>query len=479
MCFNLDIRGMHIALFLLIRISGKVYFISHWVLMNVVMCLGTLACGCRDTTEWLSGRASCLSTWLWAICVTLLQHNAVTTITTCCTIHSEVVLQSAIVMQPVHSQVVLQYLCVHLCPPCNICLVATHLLLPGHIAIPLCLPLSALQHLFGCNLSTRHASLQHSSYCCNLSLTCSVATLLIPTCISALHVSLQCSKICIPMPNATFIQRYVYIVLIWRQATCGMYLLGVHKCWMCVWCWACVNGCWACVRGAGHVCVVLGRVGALPRQAMLSLSLLCCGHVTIIIIVMALWQWPQVSCCCCCCCGVTMWPSSLLLWHCGSGHRHHVIVVVALVWPCHHHCRCHHCGVAMLPSPLSSWCCGSGHRRHIIVVAVAWPCCCHHCSMVMSSSSVVLWWDSDGGGLTVVVSVHCHHCCHHLSSLWHWPQALLSRTKHVWYSEHGMYCWFEIILERAMSVTHVAVIPHMRTHSDEEEFPKKWLSWRE
>ena len=49
----------------------------------------------------------------------------------------------------------------------------------------------------------------------------------------------------------------------------------------------------------------------------------------------------------------------------------------------------------------------------------------------------------------------------------------LSCTKRVWYSEHGMYCQFEIILERAMSATHVAVIPHMRTHSDEEEFLKK------
>ena len=44
----------------------------------------------------------------------------------------------------------------------------------------------------------------------------------------------------------------------------------------------------------------------------------------------------------------------------------------------------------------------------------------------------------------------------------------LSRTKHVWYSEHGMYCRFEIILERAMSATHIAVISRMRR-----------LSWRE
>ena len=59
-----------------------------------------------------------------------------------------------------------------------------------------------------------------------------------------------------------------------------------------------------------------------------------------------------------------------------------------------------------------------------------------------------------------------------MGSLARFPQAL-SHTKHVWYSEHGMYCRFEIILERAMSATHIAVIPCTRTHSDEEEFPKK------
>ena len=49
----------------------------------------------------------------------------------------------------------------------------------------------------------------------------------------------------------------------------------------------------------------------------------------------------------------------------------------------------------------------------------------------------------------------------------------VSRTKHIWYSEHGMYCRFEIILERAMSATHVAVIPCMRTSpAYEEEFTK-------
>ncbi|KIM59769.1 hypothetical protein SCLCIDRAFT_27024 [Scleroderma citrinum Foug A] len=49
----------------------------------------------------------------------------------------------------------------------------------------------------------------------------------------------------------------------------------------------------------------------------------------------------------------------------------------------------------------------------------------------------------------------------------------VSRTKHVWYSEHGMYCQFEIILERAMSATHVAVILRMRTSpAYEEEFTK-------
>ena len=46
----------------------------------------------------------------------------------------------------------------------------------------------------------------------------------------------------------------------------------------------------------------------------------------------------------------------------------------------------------------------------------------------------------------------------------------VSHTKHVWYSEHGTYYQFKFILERAMSATHVAVIPRMRTHSDKEEF---------
>ena len=35
---------------------------------------------------------------------------------------------------------------------------------------------------------------------------------------------------------------------------------------------------------------------------------------------------------------------------------------------------------------------------------------------------------------------------------------VLSRTKHVWYSEHGTYYRFEFILERVMSATHIAVI---------------------
>ena len=48
-------------------------------------------------------------------------------------------------------------------------------------------------------------------------------------------------------------------------------------------------------------------------------------------------------------------------------------------------------------------------------------------------------------------------------------QCALSRTKHVWYSEHGTYCRFKIILERAMSVTHVAVILRTRTGPAYEE----------
>ena len=52
-------------------------------------------------------------------------------------------------------------------------------------------------------------------------------------------------------------------------------------------------------------------------------------------------------------------------------------------------------------------------------------------------------------------------------------EVALSRTKHVWYSEHGMYCRFKIILERAMSATHVAVILRTRTSpAYEEEFTK-------
>ena len=52
----------------------------------------------------------------------------------------------------------------------------------------------------------------------------------------------------------------------------------------------------------------------------------------------------------------------------------------------------------------------------------------------------------------------CIFCC-----LW------MSCTKHVWYSEHGTYYQFEIILERAMSATHIAVILCMRTGPAYEE----------
>ena len=56
------------------------------------------------------------------------------------------------------------------------------------------------------------------------------------------------------------------------------------------------------------------------------------------------------------------------------------------------------------------------------------------------------------------------------TSLMHWE---MSHTKHVWYSEHGTYHQFEIILEQVMSATHIAVIPRMRTSPDEEEYLKK------
>ena len=49
----------------------------------------------------------------------------------------------------------------------------------------------------------------------------------------------------------------------------------------------------------------------------------------------------------------------------------------------------------------------------------------------------------------------------------------VSRTKHVWYGEHGTYYQFEFILEQAMSATHIAVILCMRTSpAYEEEFMK-------
>ena len=52
-------------------------------------------------------------------------------------------------------------------------------------------------------------------------------------------------------------------------------------------------------------------------------------------------------------------------------------------------------------------------------------------------------------------------------------RSTVSRTKHVWYSEHGTYYRFEFILEQAMSVTHVAVILRTRTSpAYEEEFMK-------
>ena len=48
-------------------------------------------------------------------------------------------------------------------------------------------------------------------------------------------------------------------------------------------------------------------------------------------------------------------------------------------------------------------------------------------------------------------------------------EGAVSCTKHVWYSEHGTYCQCKIILEQAMSVTHVAVILCMRTGPAYEE----------
>ena len=66
--------------------------------------------------------------------------------------------------------------------------------------------------------------------------------------------------------------------------------------------------------GAGHVCMVLGGVHALSCQAMLSLSLLCCRHVAIVVVVVTLWQWPQASHNCCHC-GVALSPSPSFCGH--------------------------------------------------------------------------------------------------------------------------------------------------------------------
>ena len=138
---------------------------------------------------------------------------------------------------------------------------------------------------------------------------------------------------------------------------------------MCAWCWV-------CVCGAGHAwcwaCVVLGGVGALPHQATLSLLSLCCGHVAIVVVV-APWQWPQASCHHCCHCGVAMFLSLSLLWCHGSGHRHHVVIIVTVVWPCHRYH--HHCGTVAvatgITSSLSLWC------GLVAVTVIPWSRC--HC----------------------------------------------------------------------------------------------------
>ena len=71
------------------------------------------------------------------------------------------------------------------------------------------------------------------------------------------------------------------------------------------------------------------------------------------------------------------------------------------------------------------------------------------------------------------VGLHILYNESHVHNLYSATLVTLSRTKHVWYSEHGMYCQFEIILERAMSATHVAVILRTRTSpAYEEEFMK-------
>ena len=166
----------------------------------------------------------------------------------------------------------------------------------------------------------------------------------------------------------------------------------------------------------GSLSLLLGKNGAGGGDHIVMAG---GRHVAIaIIIIVALWHWPQVLCQCCLCHCAMALSLLLLSWHCGTGHRCCINVVVP--WPCHccHSCCCCCCVMAMTLSLLLSWCHGSGHRHHFLgIVAVVWPCCCcHHCcryGVALSLSSLlVLWWDRNGGGVTVVVSGCCHCCLH-------------------------------------------------------------------
>ena len=88
----------------------------------------------------------------------------------------------------------------------------------------------------------------------------------------------------------------------------------------------------------------------------------------------------------------------------------------------------------------------------------------------ISLHSNVHWGTADG-------MLGCAYCLHQPINLFINSADKLfgpmSRTKHVWYSEHGTYYQFEFILERAMSATHIAVILRTRTSpAYEEEFTK-------
>ena len=171
--------------------------------------------------------------------------------------------------------------------------------------------------------------------------------------------------------------------------------------------WACVSSLQITVCGHRHQAVTtssLSRYCAINHQPMLLSPSPChpCACLSLVIIIVvdntvSPWHWPCASSshCCCCCrrhchCRHTGWhprpcPPLMMLCHITCICLLLIITVILLWhWPPHHHC-----------------CCRVPPRCQ----------CCHHCC-------------------------HHHYCSHALplppSLLW-----LLSRTKQVWYSEHG------------------------------------------